>query len=208
LRLFGATPRFQLVADALDLLGRRADENDAVVRAGGGELGALGKKSIARMHRLRTDATGSLYQRADAQVAVGCARRSDAHGTVGHSRGQAWAVGRRSGQYRVDAQSLQCANDPHRDLPTVGDQHATDGPVGGAEVDAADGLAHVGRTRMSTWSNSTSAPSLARISTTSPSTPAAIEFISFITSMMPTALSRPTRAPTETNGAAPGFGAP
>ena len=35
-----------------------------------------------------------------------------------------------------------------------------------------------------------------------------VEFISFITSMIPTAVSEPTRSPKETNGAAPGFGAP
>jgi len=46
-----------------------------------------------------------------------------------------------------------------------------------------------------------------QISATVPSTPALTEFISFMVSTIPTTVSRSTRLPTSTNGAAPGRGA-
>ena len=62
-------------------------------------------------------------------------------------------------------------------------------------------------TRNSGSPYSTSSPFSAHTSTTVPETPAGTEFIIFITSMMQTVLSGSIRAPTSTNGAAPGASA-
>ena len=115
-----ARPRLR--AHRLDRLRRRADEDDAGLGAGAGEVGVLGEEAVAGMDRLGAGLLGGLDDLLDVQVALGRHRRADQEGLVGLAHVRRVAVDLRVDGDRADAHLLQRAGDPDRDLAAVGDQ--------------------------------------------------------------------------------------
>ena len=133
--------------------------------------------------------------RLDVEIAAARLRRPDADRAVGEPCWHGVEVRLRSREHRLDAEVAASTDDADGDLAAVRDQDPPNGHVGGW------------RNRIRTCPASTSWPSEAQISATVPAAPALTEFISFMTSMMPTTVCSPTSAPMSTKGAAPGFGA-
>ena len=192
----GGGARLQLVAHRLELRRGRADEHEAVLLAQARERGTFGEEAVARMHGLGAGAKRRLHDRLHLEITVRRPRRPDADRAIREARGERGAVGRGSGQHRLDAEAAAGADDAQGDLTAVGDEHAADPHAEGSRA-----------MRSSTWPNSTSAPSCTQISTMVPRAPARTVFMSFMTSMMPMMVSSATTAPSSTNAAAPGFGA-
>ena len=67
-----------LVAHQPDMLGRRADEHEAVLLDRGGEIGVLGEKAETRMDRVGAGDRRRRQDRGDVQIAVARRRRADA----------------------------------------------------------------------------------------------------------------------------------
>src|SRR5699024_5594738 len=109
-----------LVPHRLDRFGRRADEHQARLLAGAGEVGALGEEAVAGVDgpgaggRGGGDELGPVEVGADADGPVGGCAVGGGGVLVGVHRDPGQAEGR------------QGAEDPPRDLAAVGDQDAVD----------------------------------------------------------------------------------
>ena len=101
---------------------RRADEDDAGLGAGLGELGVLGEEAVAGMDRLGARLLRRLDDLGDVQVALRRHRRADQEGLVGLAHVRGVAVDLRVDGDRADAHLLQRAGDADRDLAAVCDQ--------------------------------------------------------------------------------------
>src|SRR5262249_58600058 len=62
--------------------------------------------------------------RRDAEVALARGRRPHAHRVVGEADVQRVGIGRRVHRDRLDPELVECADDAHRDLAAIRDQHA------------------------------------------------------------------------------------
>ena len=111
-----------LRAHRFDRLGRRADEDDAGLGAGAGEVGVLGEEAVAGVDRLGPRLLGRVDDLDDVQVALGGGRRADQEGLVGLAHVRGVAVDLRVDGDRSDAHLLQRAGDANRDLAAVGYQ--------------------------------------------------------------------------------------
>src|SRR5262249_44620104 len=113
---------FDLVAHGGDRLGIGTDEDDAGLRQRLGEGLALGQKAVARMHRLGAGALAGGDDLVDDEIALGCRRRADRHGLVGHFDVQRVAVGVGIDRNSCDSQAARGLDDPAGDLAAIGDQ--------------------------------------------------------------------------------------
>ena len=101
---------------------RRADEGDVRGLAHFGEVGVLGKESVAGMDRVDVgDFRGADHLR-DVQVAFARARRPDAHGFIRKAHVQRVAVGFGIDRDRGDAQFLARIDHAQGDFTAIGDQ--------------------------------------------------------------------------------------
>jgi hypothetical protein len=108
-----------LVAHDADVIGGRSDEGDAVGIQDVGELGVLGEKAVARMHRVRTGDLAGSDDLVDVEIAVARGRRPDANALVCKAHMHGVLIG--SGMHRdsLDTELLAGAQHPERDLTTV-----------------------------------------------------------------------------------------
>ena len=113
-----------LVAHGGDGLRVGPDEHDAGRRQRLRKGGALGEKSVARMHRLGPARSAGGDDVVDDQVALRRRRRPDRDGAVGHFHVQRVAVGVRIDGDRLDPQPASGLDDPTRDLAAIGNQYS------------------------------------------------------------------------------------
>ena len=111
-----------LVAHDADVLGRRADEGDAVLLQDLGEARVLRQEAVAGMDGVGAGDLAGGEQARDVEIALGRRRRADADALVGQAHVHGVGVGRRMHRDRGDADFLAGALDPERDLAAVGDQ--------------------------------------------------------------------------------------
>ena len=116
--------RLDLVAHRGDGLRVGPDEGDARGRQRLRKGGALGKESVARMHRLGPARSAGGDDVVDDQVALRRRCRPDRDGAVGHFHVQRVAVGVRIDGDRLDPQPASGLDDPTRDLAAIGNQYA------------------------------------------------------------------------------------
>ena len=95
-----------------------------------GEAGVLREESVARVHGLGARLEGRGDDAGRIEVALGGGRCADAHGLVGEADVRGIGVGVGVHRDRVDAEAAQGADDPHRDLAAVGDEHPREGSLG------------------------------------------------------------------------------
>ena len=115
-------PRLGLVPHRLDHVGTRPDPHEALVDAGGCELGVFGEESVAGMDGVRARVPGRLEQGGDAQIALARVRWPDADGLVGAADVERVLVGRGVDRDAGQAELAACADDAERDLPPVRDE--------------------------------------------------------------------------------------
>src|SRR3546814_15800 len=106
----------------LDRVAIRADEGDAVLFEGSGELAVLRQEAIARMHRLGAGLLAGRDDLLDDQVALGGSRRADMHGLVGHAHVQGTIVGIGIDRHRPDAKLAAGLDDAAGDFAAIGNQ--------------------------------------------------------------------------------------
>ncbi|GAB1413220.1 hypothetical protein MASR1M97_19560 [Candidatus Desulfobacillus denitrificans] len=109
-----------LVAHQADRLGRRADEDEAGLRAGLGEGGVLGEEAVAGMHGLGAGGLGGGDDPLDVEVGLARRRGADLDGFVGEARMQGVAVGGRDDGHRAQPARAAAADDAAGDLAAVG----------------------------------------------------------------------------------------
>ena len=113
-----------LVAHGGDGLRVRTDENDA----GGGkrrrERLAFGQEAVTWMHRFGAARPARGHDLLDREIALGCCRRADGHGRVGHFDVQRILVGVGIDRDRCYAEAPRRLDDPAGDLAAVRDQNA------------------------------------------------------------------------------------
>ena len=117
-----------LEPERLDLLGARADEDEALRLAATHERRVLAQEAVARVHRvtalLARDPEQSL------RVEVGLRRPAVAELDRPRRRAHVQAVGVDRGvhRHRLDAERVEGADDARRDRAPVGDEHAPERP--------------------------------------------------------------------------------
>ncbi len=178
----------QLVAGELHHLRRRSDERQVMITRSPGERRVLGEEAVAGVDRVAAGPERCLNDDVVTQVALRCRTGSDDDDAVGEVGGKPVAIHLGGADDRLKSEAAARGHDPDRDLAAVGDEH----PL------------HAGRTRNSGAPYSARTAFSWHTSTTVPETPAGIEFIIFITSMMQTIVSGSTVLPTSTNGGLPG----
>ncbi len=116
-----ACPRLR--AHRFDRLRRRADEDDAGLGAGLGEVGVLGEESVAGVNRLGARLLRRLDDLGDVEVAFRRHGGPDQERLVGLADVRGVAVDLRVDGDRADPHLLQRARDADRDLAAVCDQN-------------------------------------------------------------------------------------
>ena len=116
-----ACPRLR--AHRFDRLRRRADEDDAGLGAGLGEVGVLGEESVAGVNRLGARLLRRLDDLGDVEVAFRRHGGADQERLVGLADVRGVAVDLRVDGDRADPHLLQRARDADRDLAAVCDQN-------------------------------------------------------------------------------------
>ena len=86
-----------------------------------GEIGVLGKESVARMDRLRVGDFGGRDDRRHVEIALGRRRRADADRFVGHADVLEIAIDRRVHGDGADAERMARAQHAQRDFAAVCD---------------------------------------------------------------------------------------
>ncbi len=122
-RLLHHAARAGLVAHQANHLRIRADELDMAGLAHLGEVGALGKKPVAGMDRIRAGDFGRADHRRHVQIAVGAARRTDADVLVGELDVQLVLVRLRVDGNGLDAELTAGVDDPQRHLAAIRDEN-------------------------------------------------------------------------------------
>ena len=135
-----------LVAHGLDGLGVGADEGDALVAQTAGEAGVLGQEAEAGVDGFRARLPHRFDDPVGQQIGLGCGRRADQHGLVGHLDRQRTGIGLGIDLHGRNAHAAAGLDDADGDFTTVGDQdlgeHAA---VFGVFESEANGIA-AGRT--------------------------------------------------------------
>ena len=116
-------PRRGLAAHQRDRFRRRADEDQAGIAAGRGEIFVLGEEPVAGMHRVGARLPGDIDDRVDAQVAFARRARPDGPRLVGEAHVQGRAIAFGIDRHRGNAHVAARTDHTHRDLATVGDQN-------------------------------------------------------------------------------------
>ncbi len=112
----------RLVAHGGDGLGRRADEDEAGLAAGAGELGILGQEAVARMHGIGAEPFGGSNDGGDVEIARPDVSGADARRDIGLAHVQRIRVGLGVDGGRAVAHGLGGAHDAASDLAAVGHQ--------------------------------------------------------------------------------------
>jgi hypothetical protein len=115
-------PCLRLRPHRFDRAGGGADERDAGVLAGLGEIRVLGQEPITGVHRLGTGLGGGVEQLLDAQVALRGHRRAQQMRLVGLVDMRGVAIGLRVDADRDDPHLLQRAHHADGDLSAVRDE--------------------------------------------------------------------------------------
>ena len=102
----------QLVAERLDGLGRRPDEDEARGDRCPGEGGSLGEEAVPRMDGVRTGCRRGSEDRADVEVALGRRRWTDAHRSVGEPDMCGAGVGVAEDRHSLETQIATGPDDP------------------------------------------------------------------------------------------------
>ncbi len=121
-RLLRDRTRAVLRAELADVLGTRADEDDAFAREALGEGGVLGEEAVARMDRLSAALARGGDDLVDVEVGLRDASRAEPHHAVGRAHRRREAVGVGGDADRLDLEPLQCADDARGDLAAVGNK--------------------------------------------------------------------------------------
>ena len=125
----GDSPGDDLVAELLEDLGSRADEDHAGLPAGAGELRVLGKEAVAGMDGVDVVLPGQGDDAVDVEIGADrLARLADAVGLVGLEAVQGEAVLVGVDGDGADAQLVGRAKDADGDLAAVGDQQLANRP--------------------------------------------------------------------------------
>ena len=177
----------------------RSDELEVAAPADLGEVRVLAQEAVAGMDRLDVGDLGGGDDPGDVQVTVGAGGLADADRAVGQREVRRIAVGLRVDGDHLDAQLLAGADDPQRDLTTVGHQNTLK-----HRQTWSSATGHAGLTRNMGCPNSTDCPFLTRTSVIVPETPAGMSVKTFIASMTQTVESGRTTEPTVTKGGASG----
>src|SRR5580693_3851547 len=114
---------FVFFAHQANGVGRRADEGDVRGFAHFGEVGVLGKKTIARVNRVYIGNFGGADNLRDVEVAFAAARRPDADGFIGEADVQGIAVGFGVDCDGLDAQFPAGGKDAQGDFAAIGNQN-------------------------------------------------------------------------------------
>ena len=112
----------RLGAERPDRRRRRADEDQAGVHAGLGEIGILGQEAVTGMDCLGAGRLGRGDDGLDVQVALDGRRRPDAPRLVGLRHVRRSGIGIGVDRHRGDAHAPRRAHDAAGDLAPVGDQ--------------------------------------------------------------------------------------
>ena len=104
------------------MLGRRADEGDAVLLDDIGESGVLGQEPVAGMDRVGIGDLGGRDDRRDVQIAFRGLGRADADAFVGEADMHGVGVGGRMDRDGADAHLAAGAVDAERDFAAICDQ--------------------------------------------------------------------------------------
>ena len=123
-RVPGRAPGVDLRAEAVDHVGRRADECQPRAGARRRQRGVLGEEAVAGVDRVGAARAGGVDDAPDGQVALGRRRRPDVHGGVGRGDMAGVAVGVREDRRGADAERPAGPRDADGDLAAVGDQDA------------------------------------------------------------------------------------
>ena len=115
-----------LVAHRGDGRGRRTDEYQSGTRQCGGEIGVLRKESVAGVHRLRPGTQGGVDHGLDVEVALPGRWRADPYRNIGLCDVPGGRVGVAVDRHRTDTHGSQRADDAHRDLAAVCDEHGVE----------------------------------------------------------------------------------
>ena len=118
-----STARRVLVAHAIDDLGRRTHKYQAVLVAVAHEARLFGEKTVPRVDGLGPRLYGTGKYGVVVKVALGKTRTANAVRLVGKLHVQCLLVGCRIDGDGLDAHIATGANDAHRDLTAIGDEH-------------------------------------------------------------------------------------
>ena len=118
---FHRLDRLHLVAHQANDLGRGADEDETGFLDALGEVGILGKESVAGMDRLRVGDFGGRDDRGHVEIAFRGRRGTDADRFVGHADVLEVAIDSGMNGDRADAERMARAQHAKRDLAAVGD---------------------------------------------------------------------------------------
>ena len=120
--LLHRAPRARLVAHQANHLRIGPDEPDVAGLADFGEVRRFRQEAVAGMDRVGAGDFRGADDRRDVQIALGAARRADAHVLVGEPHVQRVLVGLRIHRHGLDAELAARDDDAHRDLAAVRDQ--------------------------------------------------------------------------------------
>jgi hypothetical protein len=126
-RLDRQAPGGGLLAHERDGLAPGADEGEAGLLAGAGEVGVLGQEAVARVHGVGARAGGRLQDAVDPQVRLARRRGADRVGLVGAPDVEGRAVRVRVDGDGGDAEVAAGADHAHGDLAAVRDQDLAEG---------------------------------------------------------------------------------
>src|SRR5262249_24592172 len=160
---------------------RLADELEVAAPADLGEVGVLAQEPVAGVDRLDVRHLGGGDDPGDVQITVGAGRPADAERPVGLRQVGRVAIGLRVARDHLDAELPARANDPQRDLTTIGHQN----PLKHRRASPR----YAGLTRNMGCPNSTDWPFLTSTSVIFPETPAGMSVKTFIASMTQTVVS-------------------
>jgi hypothetical protein len=186
----GHLPRTDLVAHLIDHRGVRADEGEPRVDDGRCEPGPLGQEPVPRVHGVGARRARRVEDRVDHEVALARLRWADLHGRVGQPDVPGLCVRGAVHRHRGDPEVPRGADDPHRDLPPVGDEQAL----------------HPASITATAWPASTTSSFSTRNSTRVPAAPAGTWWKDFMTSTRQTVSSAPMVWPSFANTSLSGSG--
>ena len=122
-----------LVAHDIKRFDAGADERDAGLFQGAGEVDVLAEEPVARVHGLGPGILAGLDDGLDLQVALGGGNRADPDGDVGLAHVPGAGVGVGIDGDRTDAEVAQGPDDAAGDLAAVGDKHGAEQRLGGGK---------------------------------------------------------------------------
>ncbi|MNZ95227.1 hypothetical protein D3C78_1143630 [compost metagenome] len=119
----GDAPRLDLVAQCFDNLRVRADPDQAGIKHGLREFSTLGQEAVAGMHGIRAGTFGNRDQLGDIEIGLGRAHAFQRIGFIRQPDEKRILIGIGINGDRLQAIIATCADDAHRDLAAIGNQH-------------------------------------------------------------------------------------